>query len=64
MGTETMWERRQEKRELRRAALRMAKEKPEMLDDIESAQIFMDLFEKEPELHADAQEFREALSDG
>lgn len=56
--------RKQEDREVRSAVLRMAKENPDLLDNIEQAREFMDLFEDDPELFADAREFADALSDG
>ena len=62
--TETLRERREEKKQVRAAALKIAGDNPELLDEIEGAQSMMDLFEENPELHAEAQEFVEALSDG
>jgi integrase len=57
-------ERRKDSREVRSAVFRIAKENPELMDEIDQAQRFMDLFEDNPELFADAKEFAEALSDG
>jgi hypothetical protein len=62
--TETLRERRQEKKQVRAAALKIAGDNPELMNEIEGAQSMMDLFEENPELHAEAQEFVEALSDG
>jgi len=56
--------RKEDDREVRSAVLRMAKENPDLLDNIEQAREFMDLFEDDPELFADAREFADALSDG
>ena len=61
--SETLQERREEKKQVRRAALKIAGENPELLDEIEGAQSMMDLFEDNPELYAEAQEFVEALSE-
>ncbi|MEA5406976.1 tyrosine-type recombinase/integrase [Haloarculaceae archaeon H-GB2-1] len=61
---DTVEARKQEDREVRSAVLRMAKENPDLLDNIEQAREFMDLFEDDPELFADAREFADALSDG
>jgi len=61
---DTIEARKQEDREVRSAVLRMAKENPDFLDNIEQAREFMDLFEDDPELFADAREFADALSDG
>ena len=57
-------ERRKDNREVRSAVLRMAGENPNLLNEIDQAQRFMDMFEDNPELFAEAQEFVEALSDG
>ena len=61
---DTVEARKQEDREVRSAVLRMAKENPDLLDNIEQAREFMDLFEDDPELFADTREFADALSDG
>lgn len=55
---------RAEQREVRNAALRLAKEDPELLDDIQAATDLQTLFEENPDLFEDAQEFVEALSEG
>jgi len=60
--TETLRERQEEKEQVRRAALQIAGQKPELLDEIDGAQTMMDLFDQNPELYAEAQEFVEALS--
>lgn len=56
--------RKQESREVRTAVLQLAQENPDLLENIEDAQRFMDLFEDNPELFAEARDFAEALSDG
>lgn len=56
--------RKQEDREVRSAVLRMAKENDDVLDNIEQAREFLDLFEDDPEMFADARKFADALSDG
>jgi len=61
---DTVEARKQEDREVRSAVLRMAKDNPDLLDNIEQAREFMDLFEDDPEMFADAREFADALSDG
>lgn len=61
---DTVEARKQEDREVRSAILRMASENPELLDNIDQARKFMDLFEDNPKLFADAREFADALSDG
>lgn len=55
---------RAEQREVRNAALRLAKKDPELLDDIEAATDLQTLFEDNPDLFEDAQEFVKALSEG
>ena len=60
--SESLQQKRQEQQEVRRAVLRLAKENPDMLDEIEQAQSLMDLFEQHPELEAEAQQFVDALS--
>jgi hypothetical protein len=56
--------RKEDNREVRSVVLRMARENPDLLDNIEQAREFMDLFEDDPELFTDAREFADALSDG
>lgn len=60
--SESLEQKRQEQQEVRRAVLRLAKENPDILDEIEQAQSLMDLFEQHPELEAEAQQFVKALS--
>jgi integrase len=54
---------RREQREVRDAALRIAQDSPELIDDIQKARDLQTLFEENPELVGDAQKFIEALSD-
>lgn len=61
---EVVEEIRAEQQEVRNAALRLAKEDPELLDDIQAATDLQTLFEENPDLFEDAQEFVEALSEG
>lgn len=61
---EAIEQRKRDDREVRSAVLRIAKENPELLDNIEQAQEFMDLFEDNPGMFADAREFADTLSDG
>ena len=56
--------RKEDSREARTAVLKLAKENPELLDDIDRAREFMDLFEDNPDMFADARDFVDALSDG
>jgi integrase len=56
--------RKKDSRDARDAVLRLASENPDLLDDVQKAREFMDLFEDDPEMFADAQKFVEALSDG
>jgi integrase len=53
-----------QQRELRDAALRLAGENPDVLDDVRRARDLMTVFEDNPDLFEDAQGFVEALSDG
>jgi hypothetical protein len=57
-------QRRAEQREVREAVLRLAKDNPELLDDVQKARDLQTVFEDNPELFEDAQSFAEALSDG
>lgn len=52
----------EDQRALRRAVLRLAKENPELLDDVEKARDLMTVFENNPEMFAEAKRFAEALS--
>jgi len=52
-----------EEQDLRDAILKLIKEDPELLDDIEKAQEAMTVFENRPDLLQDAERFREALGD-
>ena len=52
-----------EEQDLRDAILKLIKEDPEVLDDIEKAQEAMTIFENRPDLLQDAKQFREALGD-
>ena len=52
-----------EEQDLRDAILKLIKEDPELLDDIEKAQKAMTVFENRPDLLQDAERFREALGD-
>ena len=52
-----------EEQDLRDAILKLIKEDPEVLDDIEKAQDAMTIFENRPDLLQDAKQFREALGD-
>lgn len=56
-------QRQAEQREVREAALRLAKENPELLDDVQKARDLQTVFEDNPELFEDAQKFVKALSD-
>lgn len=51
-----------EEQDLRNAILRLIREDPALIDDIQSAQDAMTVFEKRPDLFEDAQRFREAVS--
>lgn len=57
-------QRRAEQQEVRNAALRLAKENPNLIDDIQAAADLQVVFEDNPELFEDAQNFVEALSKG
>lgn len=52
---------REEERELRNAALRIAQENPGLLDDYQKARDLATLFESNPDLFADARSFVDAL---
>jgi integrase len=54
---------RAEQEEVRKAALRLVKSNPELVDDIEAARDLETVFENNPELFEEVQEFRDALSD-
>jgi integrase len=58
-GAETLEE---EEKKVRKAALRFAKENPEVLDDVQESRDFSELLEDNPELFGDAQDFLEKLS--
>lgn len=60
---DAMEEIRAEQREVRTAALRLAKENPELLDDIQTAQDLQTVFQDNPELYEEAQQFVDALSE-
>lgn len=53
---------RDDERELRNAALRIARKNPEFLDDYEKARDLATLFEANPELFEDARSFADALN--
>lgn len=53
-----------DERDLRTAVLQLAKQNPDLLDDVENARTLVDLFEQHPDLYEDAREFSEALADG
>lgn len=55
---------RAEQQELRKATLRLAKQNPELLDEIEQARDLQTVFERNPELYDEAREFLDALADG
>lgn len=55
---------RQERQDVRNAVLRIAKENPDQIGDINDAMDLMALFDNDPELYDDAREFVEALSEG
>jgi site-specific recombinase XerD/ribosomal protein L37AE/L43A len=55
---------RAEQQDLRKATLRLAKQNPELLDEIEQARDLQTVFESNPELYDEAREFLEALADG
>jgi hypothetical protein len=55
---------RAEQREVRDAALRLAKDDPDLLDDFRRTRDLVTVFEDNPELFEDVQAFSEALSDG
>lgn len=59
---EAVEEIRVQQQEVRNAALRLAKENPELVDDIDAARDLMTLFDTNPELYEDAQEFVRAVS--
>ncbi|MDY6777743.1 MAG: tyrosine-type recombinase/integrase, partial [Candidatus Nanohaloarchaea archaeon] len=60
---DAMEEIRAEQREVRTAALRLAKENPELLDDIQKAQDLQTVFQDNPDLFEEAQQFVDALSE-
>jgi len=52
----------EDEREVRSAILKLVREDPEMIEDIDKARSLMDMFEDDPELFTDARNFQEALS--
>lgn len=54
---------REREDEVRTAALKLTKENPDVVEEIQQAQNLMRLFEANPELFAEAQDFAEALSE-
>jgi integrase len=53
---------KEEEREVRDAVLRLAKEHPKLLDDVQRTRDFSELLEDNPELFGEAQEFLETVS--
>jgi hypothetical protein len=53
---------KEEEREVRDAVLRLAKEHPELLDDVQRTRDFSELLEDNPDLFGEAQEFLKAAS--
>jgi integrase len=53
----------EQEQDLRQAVLRLVREDPELLDDIERVQDVMTVFDGRPDLHGDAEAFRDALRD-
>lgn len=54
---------REQERELRQSVLRLIREDPSLVDDIERYQDLMTVLDERPDLHADAEAFRDALDE-